>query len=128
VVTEALLMADSRVKNMMIATWGPEERTWINRDGETVTDVGYVWYPIFYDMDTMFGLDNTGKDSFKYYDEDTNSDIYNGDEVLWNFVRDNCRLEIGTMYGTLEKLLNTSKDPQTGEWLNSSLIPYYNKN
>jgi hypothetical protein len=39
-------------------------------------------------MDTMLGLDNTGVDRFNYYDEDTDSTIYNGDEVLWNFVRD----------------------------------------
>ena len=34
-ITEVLLMADSRVKNMMIATWGPEHREWIDSDGNT---------------------------------------------------------------------------------------------
>jgi hypothetical protein len=59
--TEALLMVDSRTKNMMIATWGREQRTYKDiLSGEDKTSNYYIWYPIFYDMDTMMGLDNTG--------------------------------------------------------------------
>jgi hypothetical protein len=109
-ITEALLMADSRVKNMMIATWGKENydmnknthayytKYVLNAKGnayipdetsEKVMTNNYIFYPIFYDMDTMLGLDNTGVYRFKYYDEDTNSSVYNGYDILWDFVRDN---------------------------------------
>ena len=99
VLTEALLMADSRVKNMMIATWGKEWRYLLN-DGSIVSvkpsdeskikesSFGFIWYPIFYDMDTMLGLDNIGYRNKNYYDEDDVEDVFNGDEVLWKFVRD----------------------------------------
>ena len=88
VITEALLMADSRVKNMMIATWGKERRTFKLTDGTEKTVYNYIWYPIFYDMDTMLGLDNIGYVNKHYYDEDTTETVFNGDEVLWKFVRD----------------------------------------
>jgi len=41
ILTELLLCYDSRGKNMMIATWGPER---LGGD--------YIWFPIFYDIDT----------------------------------------------------------------------------
>jgi hypothetical protein len=88
VITEALLMADSRVKNMMIATWGKEHRSFKLTDGSTKEIYNYIWYPIFYDMDTMLGLDNNGYITKNYYDEDTTETVFNGDEVLWKFVRD----------------------------------------
>jgi hypothetical protein len=89
-VTEALLMVDSRVKNMMLATWGPENRTYIDiLDGNKEKSVrNYIFYPIFYDMDTMLGLDNTGVYRFTYSDEDFDGDLYNGDDALWTLVRD----------------------------------------
>lgn len=129
IVTEALLMVDSRVKNMMIATWGKAKKSYIDFDtGETVETNNYIYYPIFYDMDTMLGLDNTGRNRFNYYDEDTNPSIYNGDEVLWNFVRDNLQDDLRTMYATLEDgMLNINKD-EKGIWYPNSLIPYYNTN
>ena len=90
IVTEALLMADNRVKNMMIATWGRSFKSYtpltysannewiVDEAAEPVETNFFEWYPIFYDMDTMLGLDNTGVDKFKYYDEDTDPSIYNG--------------------------------------------------
>jgi hypothetical protein len=39
--TELLLQYDSRGKNMMISSWGPME-----------TGGDYIWFPIFYDIDT----------------------------------------------------------------------------
>lgn len=124
-VTEALLMADSRVKNMMIATWGREKRSYINLNGnETYPDPygdghgTYIFYPIFYDMDTMLGLDNTGVYRFNYYDEDTNSSVYNGNDVLWNFVRDALTDELAPYYSELEGSILTSKD----------ILPYFNDN
>ena len=129
-VTEALLMADSRVKNMMIATWNKARKSYYplkkNADGKWVPDKeatpvetnNYIFYPIFYDMDTMLGLDNTGAARFNYYDEDTDPAVYNGDEVLWNFVRDALPTELITYYSKLESgLLNAD-----------NILPYYNDN
>ena len=126
--TEALLMADSRVKNMMIATWGKEKRSYVDIDtGETVPTDNYIFYPIFYDMDTMLGLDNTGVNRFTYYDNDNSADTYNGDEVLWLFVRDALSDKLPDMYNKLESsLLNIDVDEKTGEY--KGIIPYFNNN
>ena len=64
VLTELLLLYDSRQKNMMIASWGPEE-----------TGGAYIWYPIFYDMDTQLGVNNSGQ-VYWDYDEDATPDLY----------------------------------------------------
>ena len=117
-VTEALLMADSRVKNMMIATWGKETRTYKNLNDETLEARNYIFYPIFYDMDTMLGLDNTGVNRFNYYDEDTNASVFNGDEVLWNFVRDALVDELAPWYNELESATLTA----------NKILPYFNAN
>ena len=142
-ITEALLMADSRVKNMMIATWGKENygennqgigtnKTYsyyplaLNEQGEWIPDKtqeliyknNYIFYPIFYDMDTMLGLDNTGVYRFNYYDEDTDSSIYNGEEVLWNFVRDALKDDLKEYYTTLE-LARLKAD---------KILPFFNSN
>lgn len=144
--TEALLMADSRVKNMMIATWGKENYglddqrrayyplkqdangNWVeDQSQEKVMTNNYIFYPIFYDMDTMMGLDNTGVYRFNYYDEDTNRSIFNGDEVLWNFVRDALQDELKPWYTKMEEaLLYVSKDSTTGQDI--GILPYFNNN
>ena len=125
--TEALLMADNRVKNMMIATWGKEKRSYIDLDGNVKETNNYIFYPIFYDMDTMLGLDNTGVNRFAYYDNDESADTYNGDEVLWLFVRDALFDKLPNMYNTLEgKLLNIDIDEVTGKY--KGIIPYFNDN
>ena len=112
-------MADSRVKNMMIATWGKEYR-YLTTSGEVVVtkpnneaDIQaiyyeYIWYPIFYDMDTMLGLDNTGKYRFEYYDTDLDPTIYNGKEILWNYVRDALKDELPVYFNTFEDSLYES--------------------
>ena len=121
-ITEALLMADSRVKNMMIATWGKEWRYRL-ADGSITTTrptrgiavegtptgdnynehFGYIFYPIFYDMDTMLGVNNEGKMTFEYYTEDTEEGVYNGANVLWHLVRDSLPTELVIAYSKLEK-------------------------
>jgi hypothetical protein len=128
-ITEALLMADSRVKNMMIATWGKEHRYFNTKTGEVTktapTDMtdwqhhfGYIFYPIFYDMDTMLGLNNEGKMTFEYYTEDTEEGVYNGANVLWHLVRDSLPKELTIAYSALEKA-----------GLHAPLIlPYFNQN
>ena len=74
ILTELFILYDSREKNMMIATWGPEEE-----GGE------YIWYPIFYDMDTQLGINNSGT---VYWDYDVNAQddgIFSGaGSVLWD--------------------------------------------
>ena len=51
---------------------------------------------------TVYLYDVTTYDDDNYYDEDDDPSTYNGDEVLWNFVRDNLSLELDNMYNQLE--------------------------
>lgn len=120
-ITELLLMADSRVKNMMIATWGKEKRSWVDSTGATRTVFDYIWYPIFYDMDTMLGLDNIGYVNKFYYDEDTVEDVFNGDEILWKFVRDCLQNELALEFNKYEQ--STEKS-----FTAPKIIPYFNDN
>lgn len=65
-ITECLAAADQRVKNMM---WG----YWYNPDVESHEVMGKMrCYPIFYDNDTILGLDNTGKIALNW-DADENT-------------------------------------------------------
>ena len=106
--TMILLMMDSRAKNMMLASW---DQT--------------IWYPIFYDMDTMLGVNNTGFNKFSYDTEDAPSDkVFNGwDSVLWNNFRECFYPEICQFYAemrssglTLEKLLTTYNAGSADKW------------
>lgn len=137
IITEALLMADSRVKNMMIATWGKEWRYRL-ADGTITTNkptkgqivegiptgdnynahFGYIFYPIFYDMDTMLGVSNEGRLKFQYYNEDTEPEIYNGANVLWHLVRDSLPKDLSITFSRLES--SKLHAPE--------IIPYFNKN
>ena len=74
VITEVLECYDSRGKNCMMASWGPQKK-----DGE------YIWYPIFYDLDTQLGINNTGIPSFQYNIDATEDGTFStNDSVLWN--------------------------------------------
>ena len=108
VLTHVLLMIDSRAKNMMIATWDNEH-----------------WFPIFYDMDTMLGLNNYGYNKFDYNVEDTAPNVYNGQaSVLWNNVRTCFSAEIADLYGrmqtagklTVDNLLRNYNEVQADMW------------
>lgn len=108
ILTELFILYDSREKNMMIATWGPEEE-----------NGNYIWYPIFYDMDTQLGINNSGT---VYWDYDINAQdqgIFSGaGSVLWdNFYA--CFLpEIKQMYRDMRnKNLNIEE-----------MIRFYNTN
>ena len=94
IVTLILLMMDSRAKNMMMASW---DQT--------------IWYPIFYDMDTMLGLNNTGFNKFSYDTEDDPEDkVFNGyDSVLWNNFRECFYTEIADFYNQIRTPLNLNK-------------------
>lgn len=76
VITEVLECYDSRGKNAMFASWGPQEQ-----GGD------YIWYPIFYDMDTQLGINNTGIPSFEYNIDATDDGTFStNDSVLWDNV------------------------------------------
>ena len=74
IMTELLLCYDSRGKNLMLATWGPQ------------VEGGYdIWYPIFYDIDTQLGVNNSGVPYWDYYVEPTNQNLFSTpNSVLWN--------------------------------------------
>ena len=74
IITEVLECYDSRGKNCMMASWGPQ------KDGGA-----YIWYPCFYDMDTQLGINNTGIPSFEYdIDATKDGSFSTNDSVLWN--------------------------------------------
>ena len=73
VLTELLLCYDSRGKNMMMASFGPHEL-----NGE------YIWYPIFYDVDTQLGLNNSGAYLWDYDADVTLDGLFSTPaSVLW---------------------------------------------
>jgi len=61
-----LIGKDSRAKNMMMACF----------DANPEMNVGH-WFPIFYDVDTILGLDNVGKLRYRYDEEDYDYGIFN---------------------------------------------------
>ena len=74
IMTEIFECYDSRGKNCMMASWGPQKE-----GGE------YIWYPIFYDIDTQLGINNTGIPSFEFNVDATEAGNYStSDSVLWN--------------------------------------------
>ena len=91
VMTELLLCYDSRGKNMMIASFGPRER-----NGE------YIWYPIFYDIDTQLGLNNVGAKLWDY-DQDCseNGTFSTAQSVLWTNFYDVFRTTVESTYRNL---------------------------
>ncbi len=142
-ITNLLLMIDSRTKNCMMASWGPEadgflgnadfkekfyypliqdtNGDWVpNEEAEPVKPGNYIWYPIFYDMDTMLGVDNQGYPRLNYYDEDINPETFNGEDILWNFVRDALPGEVANYYGKFESA--------SSMFAASTILPYFNRN
>ena len=124
IMTEVLLLYDSRQKNMMLASWGPE-----------IPGGEYIWYPIFYDMDTQLGINNSGQ---VYWDYDTDAtpkdnpdaSIFSGTgSVLWANVSTCFDEEIKQAYrllrkysdrlsqGTLEKAYNANQSQKWSEYM-----------
>ena len=77
IMTELLLCYDSRGKNMMLASFGPME---VGGD--------YIWFPIFYDIDTQLGLNNIGATLWDYDTDATLEQTFSTpSSVLWvNFL------------------------------------------
>ena len=71
-------------------------------------------------MDTMLGLDNTGHVNKNYYDEDTDPGVFNGDEVLWDFVRDALPQEVAQFYSRAEQA--------NGILTKNGILPFFNSN
>lgn len=89
IITETFGMIDSRAKNMFLNTWD-----------------GTIWYPVLYDMDTAFGLNNEGVNNFSYnieYNDQLGSqNVFNGStSVLWNNFKDAFADEIQDLYKSL---------------------------
>lgn len=91
VMTELMLGYDSRGKNMMIATWGPR------RAGGD-----YIWYPVFYDIDTQLGLNNVGAKLWDYDEDCTENGTFSTkDSVLWTNLYDVFREAVVSKYRSL---------------------------
>lgn len=92
VMTEVMECYDSRGKNCMMASWGPKEEWLTDGRGNLILDDNgekipgeYIWYPIFYDIDTQLGINNTGIPSFEYNVDATEAGNYStSDSILWN--------------------------------------------
>lgn len=88
-IREGLLMADQGAKNMM----------WAFFDG--------LCYPIFYDNDTILGLNNEGRNQFSPYVEPHSKDdigkfVFNGESsVLWNLIEKTEERDKDQLYQTL---------------------------
>ena len=94
IMTELLLCYDSRGKNMMFASFGPKE---VGGD--------YIWFPIFYDIDTQLGLNNSGAYLWDY-DADVSKDglFSTPTSVLWVNLWDAFEEEIKGKYRVLRGL------------------------
>ena len=89
VLTELFAMIDSRAKNMFLASW---DKT--------------IWYPVFYDMDSICGLNNEGELVFEYNVETNDTigtqNVYNGkNSLLWQNFENAFSEEIKETYNAL---------------------------
>lgn len=106
--TEIFECYDSRGKNAMFASWGPQKG---NIEKTTGTQ-HYIWYPIFYDIDTQLGINNTGIPSFEYYVDATEEGSFStNDSVLWNNFYSFFRTKIIDKYKQLMGQTNGSYKP-----------------
>ena len=105
VMTEVFECYDSRGKNCMMATWGPQKE-----GGE------YIWYPIFYDIDTQLGINNTGIPSFEYYVNATQEGSYStNDSILWGNIFKCFFDDIKSTYQNLRSSIQRRNDDGTKE-------------
>lgn len=106
--TEIFECYDSRGKNAMFASWGPQKN-----NIEKVTGIQhYIWYPIFYDIDTQLGINNTGIPSFEYYvDATIDGSFSTNDSVLWNNFYQFFKSKIVDKYKQLMGFSNGSYTP-----------------
>ena len=91
VVTEFFAMVDQRAKNMFLTTYD-----------------GTHWIPIFYDNDTVCGINNEGLLAFdfnvEYHDKSGSQDVFNGEQsTLWNNIEQAYAAEIADLYAEMRK-------------------------
>lgn len=123
IITNTLLMVDSRVKNLMFATWGKETSSYLDLNDERHEITKYKWYPIFYDMDTMLGVNNQGKPVYAYDVDDEpqqEGGVFNGKGYLWRLVKEALSSEVAEMYNKMETSNNA--------WTVNSILPKFNDN
>ena len=101
VLTELMLCYDSRGKNCMMSTYGPQRL-----GGE------YIWYPVFYDVDTQLGLNNSGAYLWDYDADVTKDNLFSTPaSVLWVNLYDLFYDDIVKKYRVLRGIENaTSAD------------------
>lgn len=98
VLTELLLCYDSRGKNMMLSSYGPREA-----GGD------YIWYPMFYDIDTQLGLNNSGAYLWDYDADVTEDGLFSTpSSVLWVNLYHIFNEEIKNKYRVLRGLDDSS--------------------
>lgn len=98
IMTEIFECFDSRGKNCMMASWGPQ-----TENGE------FIWFPIFYDIDTQLGINNTGIPSFEYNIDVTESNNFSTpDSILWNNLYRDYFEEIKRRYRQLRGFITLS--------------------
>lgn len=91
IMTELLIQYDSRGKNMMLGSWGPMEE-----GGE------YIWFPMYYDIDTQLGVDNSGVPSWEYNVEPSAQKHFStSNSILWTCFDAAYQNRIQTEYKTL---------------------------
>lgn len=97
IMTELILGYDSRGKNLMLASYGPQK-----------AGGNYIWYPWFYDVDTQLGVNNSGIPTWEYdVDATLNGQFSTSNSVLWNNLFACYLNEIKTKYQVLRgQLLN----------------------
>ena len=108
IMTELLLCYDSRGKNMMIASWGPME----NKGDD------YIWFPIFYDIDTQLGINNTGIPTWDY-DVDASMNAEVGAET---FSTANSVLWCNLLYCFKDEIKAKYQEMREGKYLNQDFI------
>ena len=115
VLTELCLCFDSRGKNVMLASYGPQEV-----GGE------YIWYPIFYDVDTQLGLNNSGSYLWDYDADVTIQNIFSTpNSVLWNNLYSIFYKRIVGMFQNLRGGTTSATNPQGGKLNYTNIIGAY---
>ena len=121
VFTELILGIDNRGKNMMMASYNVNNVT-----GDA------TWFPIFYDMDTILGVNNQGTLIYPYYAEDTDANTFNAcaayyttglePELIPNYSTLWCNFR-EAFYGEIKQMFN---DMKTAGMTYANLVKWYN--
>ena len=88
-VVYVLGLVDSLGKNMVLTTWGR------NTEGNT------IWYPSFYDCDTMLGLTNDGQMVYPPSIDMSTGDYNTSESLLWTKMQAAFGVEIADRYKQL---------------------------